>query len=172
MRELFRMREGKGQHATHARFGRLWSEVEPAQITAEVVGVDLRRLRLRELIERVPHTNIYVVTPERIRSAVFFTKVHDRVLRPLPCAAHVPPASPELRHAVATIDNAVGRKYHYRTTRVGRVNPSHRSELRRQSRTRSACLARLWRGISRYQFKFPSTMSWATTANLTLLFRA
>ena len=51
---------------------------------------DLRRLRLHGLIERVPRTNTYVVTPEGIRIAVFFTKVHDRVLRPLLCAADVP----------------------------------------------------------------------------------
>jgi hypothetical protein len=30
-----------------------------------------------------------VLTPEGIRTAVFFTKVHDRVLRPLFCAADV-----------------------------------------------------------------------------------
>ena len=52
---------------------------------------DLRRLRLHGLIIRVPHTNTYVLTPEGIRTAVFFTKVHDRVLRP-----SVPPMS--LRH--------------------------------------------------------------------------
>jgi hypothetical protein len=78
---------------------------------------DLRRLRLHGLIERVPHTNTYVVTPEGIRTAVFFTKVHDRVLRPLLCAADVPPASPELRRALATIDHAVAE--HVTTARLG-----------------------------------------------------
>ena len=68
---------------------------------------DLRRLRLHGLITRVPHANTYLVTPEGIRTAIFFTKVHDRVLRPLLCAADVPPASRELRRALATIDHAV-----------------------------------------------------------------
>ena len=71
---------------------------------------DLRRLRLHALIERVPRTNTYVVTREGIRTAVFFTKVHDRVLCPLLCAADVPPASPELRRALATIDHAVAER--------------------------------------------------------------
>jgi hypothetical protein len=68
---------------------------------------DLRRLRLHGLIIRNPGTNTYVLTPEGIRTAVFYTKVHDRVLRPLVSAADVPPASPELRRALATIDRAV-----------------------------------------------------------------
>ena len=68
---------------------------------------DLRRLRLHGLIRRVPHTNTYILTTEGIRTAVFYTKVHDRVLRPLVSAANAPPASPELRRALATIDHAV-----------------------------------------------------------------
>ena len=35
-----RRREGKGQHAAHSRFGRERSKVEPAQVPAEVVGVE------------------------------------------------------------------------------------------------------------------------------------
>ena len=44
---------------------------------------DLRRLRLHGLIQRVPHTNTYILTPEGLRVAVFYTKLHDRLLRPL-----------------------------------------------------------------------------------------
>jgi hypothetical protein len=40
------------------------------------------------------------------RVAVFYTKVHDRLLRPL-LAANAPPAPAELRHALATIDRHV-----------------------------------------------------------------
>jgi hypothetical protein len=85
--------------------------------TVHQMTYDLRRLRLHGLIQRVPHTNTYVVTPEGIRTAVFFTKVHDRVLRPLLCAADVPPASPELRRALATIDHAVAE--HVTNARLG-----------------------------------------------------
>jgi hypothetical protein len=43
---------------------------------------DLRRLRLHRLIERIPHTHRYRVTNLGIRVALFFTKVHSRILRP------------------------------------------------------------------------------------------
>ena len=88
-----------------------------ADYSVRQMTYDLRRLRLHGLIMRVPHTNTYVLTPEGIRTAVFFTKVHDRVLRPLVCAADVPPASPELRRALATIDRAVSE--HITNARLG-----------------------------------------------------
>jgi hypothetical protein len=88
-----------------------------ADYTVRQMTYDLRRLRLHGLIMRVPHTNTYILTPEGIRTAVFFTKVHDRVLRPLVCAADVPPASPELRRALATIDRAVSE--HITNARLG-----------------------------------------------------
>jgi hypothetical protein len=43
---------------------------------------DLRRLRLHGLIERIPHSHRYRVTDLGLRVAVFFTKVHSRILRP------------------------------------------------------------------------------------------
>jgi hypothetical protein len=70
---------------------------------------DLRRLRLHGLIERVPHTNTYVTTPEGIRVAVFFTKLQRRLLGPL-LEADRPPAPLELRTALHTIDSAI-REY-------------------------------------------------------------
>jgi hypothetical protein len=70
------------------------------------MSYDLRRLRLRGLIDRIPGTNTYTITPDGIRWAVFTTKIHDRVLRPLH-AANKPPAPPALRQALATIDRHV-----------------------------------------------------------------
>jgi len=67
---------------------------------------DLRRLRLHGLIERIPHTNTYVTTPEGIRVAVFYTKLHRRLLDPL-LDADRPPAPVELRTALRTIDSAI-----------------------------------------------------------------
>ena len=67
---------------------------------------DLRRLRLHGLIQRIPRTNTYVLTPDGIRVAVFYTKLHDRLLGPL-LAADQPPAPPELRRALTTIDHAI-----------------------------------------------------------------
>jgi hypothetical protein len=68
--------------------------------------LDLTRLRRNALIERRPHTNTYQLTPDGQRVAVFYTKVHDRILRPL-IAADCPPAPPELRHALRVINNHV-----------------------------------------------------------------
>ena len=42
---------------------------------------DLRRLRLHGLIERIPQTHRYRVTPVGIRVSFFFSKVHSRVIR-------------------------------------------------------------------------------------------
>jgi DNA-binding HxlR family transcriptional regulator len=67
---------------------------------------DLRRLRLNGLIQRVEHTHTYTLTPDGQRLAIFYTKLHDRLLRPL-TAADQPQAPPELRHALATIDQHV-----------------------------------------------------------------
>ena len=67
---------------------------------------DLRRLRLKGLIVRVPHTNTYVLTSDGIRTAIFYTKLDHRLLHPL-LAAHLRPAAPELRSALKTIDDAV-----------------------------------------------------------------
>ena len=68
---------------------------------------DLRRLRLHGLIERIPRTNTYTLTPDGTRVAVFYRKVHDRVLRPLVDASDQPPAPIELRRAIATIDRVI-----------------------------------------------------------------
>ena len=68
---------------------------------------DLRRLRLHGLIERLPRTNTYVLTSEGVRVAVFYAKVHGRLLRPLVAAADQPPAPLELRRALATIDRVI-----------------------------------------------------------------
>jgi hypothetical protein len=47
-----------------------------------------------------------VPTHDGIRVALFYTKVHDRLLAPLLAADH-PPAPPALRHALRVVDQAV-----------------------------------------------------------------
>ena len=64
------------------------------------------RLRLAGLIRRIDHTNRYVLTPDGIKVAVFYTKLHNRLLRPL-LAADQPPAPAELRDALRAIDRHV-----------------------------------------------------------------
>ncbi|HEY3652752.1 MAG TPA: hypothetical protein VGL33_32615 [Streptosporangiaceae bacterium] len=67
---------------------------------------DLRRLRLAGLIRRIEHTNRYVLTPDGIKMAIFYTKLHNRLLRPL-LAADQPQAPPALRQALRAIDQHV-----------------------------------------------------------------
>src|SRR5215207_1751613 len=67
---------------------------------------DLRRLRMKGLISRLPRSNTYVQTPDGQRVAIFYTKLHNRLLRPL-AAANDPPAPLPLRHALRVIDRHV-----------------------------------------------------------------
>ena len=70
---------------------------------------DLARLARNGLITRIPRRNLYTLTPDGLRFAVFYTKVHDRVLRPL-MAGDQPQAPPPLRAALRTIDTEVSRR--------------------------------------------------------------
>src|ERR1700691_3110886 len=73
--------------------GLLHAPYSPGQMT-----YDLRRLRLAGLIRRLEHTNRYVLTPDGVKMAIFYTKLHNRLLRPL-LAADQPQAPPDLRQA-------------------------------------------------------------------------
>jgi len=67
---------------------------------------DLRRLRRKGLIQRLPRSNSYVLTADGVRVAIFYSKVYARLLRPLLAVDHSP-ASAELRQAFQVIDNHV-----------------------------------------------------------------
>lgn len=43
---------------------------------------DLRRLRLKGIIARVPHTTRYFLTPYGYRVSLFLTRLHARLFRP------------------------------------------------------------------------------------------
>ena len=77
-----------------------------ADYSTNQMSYDLARLRLNGLIERLDGTNRYRLTPDGQRVAIFYTKVHQRLLRPL-LAADQPPAPPDLREALATIDRHI-----------------------------------------------------------------
>jgi hypothetical protein len=59
---------------------------------------DLRRLRLKGFIERIPRSNAYRVTTEGLRIAAFFTQLAARVVVPaltdLPALARPRPPAP------------------------------------------------------------------------------
>ena len=50
--------------------------------TARQMTYDLRRLRRKEFIQRIPRTQRYELTSEGRRLAVFFTKTYTRILNP------------------------------------------------------------------------------------------
>jgi len=74
--------------------------------SASQMTYDLRRLRLNGLIRRIEHTHTYVLTPEGQRLAIFYTKIYNRLLRPLGAADQLQ-APPGLRRALAVIDRHV-----------------------------------------------------------------
>jgi hypothetical protein len=64
----------------------------PGAMTPGQLTYDLRRLRLHGLIERLPGTHRYRVTREGLRTALFFTRVYARILRP--GLARIAPTAP------------------------------------------------------------------------------
>jgi len=67
---------------------------------------DLARLQRNGLISRRPHANTYDLTPDGLMFAIFYTKVHDRVLTPLFTAGQ-PQAPPQLRAALHAIERII-----------------------------------------------------------------
>ena len=56
--------------------------LDPAHYTSAKMSYDLRRLRLKGLIERIPHSHAYRLTEQGIKVAIFFTKLHQRLFQP------------------------------------------------------------------------------------------
>jgi hypothetical protein len=83
------------------------------QLVARLVGssyaanqmtYDLRRLRRRGLIARVPHTHAYVVTPAGLRVAFLYSRLSQRLLQPAWAALlPVPTAAAPVQRAVRTL---------------------------------------------------------------------
>jgi hypothetical protein len=77
--------------------------------TANQASYDLARLTRNALITRIPHRNLYSLTPDGLKFAIFYTKVHDRLLRPL-LAADQPPAPPVIGAALRIIDRHIDNR--------------------------------------------------------------
>jgi hypothetical protein len=56
--------------------------LDPSQLRPGQMTYDLRRLRLHGLIERIPNTHRYRLTPRGLKTAMFYTRVYNRILRP------------------------------------------------------------------------------------------
>lgn len=72
--------------------GKRADEIAPGRMSYE-----LRRLRLHGLIERLPGTHRYRLTDEGLRTALFYTRVYSRILRPA-MAPVTPPAPAASQH--------------------------------------------------------------------------
>jgi hypothetical protein len=89
---------------------------------------DLARLARNGLITRRPHANTYDLTPDGLAFAIFYTKVHDRVLAPL-FAAGQPQAPPQLRAALRTIEQHIDDRFaHARLPIAALRNPAQLSK--------------------------------------------
>ena len=83
--------------------------LEPGAMTSGQLTYDLRRLRIHGLIERIPHSFRYQVTPAGLRQALFVTRLTRRLLiRGLAeLTDPSPPAPSRLRAAARAYDAAI-----------------------------------------------------------------
>jgi hypothetical protein len=83
--------------------------LNPGAMTSGQITYDLRRLRIHGLIQRIPHTFRYQVTPAGHRQALFLTRLTQRLL--IPGLAELtdpsPPAPSRLRAAARAYDAAL-----------------------------------------------------------------
>ena len=81
----------------------------PEAMTSGQITYDLRRLRIHGLIQRIPHSFRYQVTPAGLRQALFLTRLTQRLL--IPGLAELtdpsPPAPSRLRAAARAYDAAL-----------------------------------------------------------------
>jgi hypothetical protein len=61
-------------------------------MTGGQISYDLRRLRAHQIIERIPHSRSYQVTPGGLSTALFFTRLTRRVI--IPALAEIAGSSP------------------------------------------------------------------------------
>jgi len=83
---------------------------QPDQISQGAMSYNLRRLRLRGLIQRIPKTHRYQVTDLGLRVALFYTKAYYRILRPGLAEITQPydlPADPKLATAFNNLSKAM-----------------------------------------------------------------
>jgi hypothetical protein len=85
----------------------------PGQLTQGRMTYDLRRLRLRGLIERIPKTRRYQVTLPGFQTALLFSRIYQRLLRPglSTLVDPQPPLPTRVRTAVARVDQEIDRMW-------------------------------------------------------------
>ena len=76
---------------------------DPDQYSAGRMTYDLRRLRLHGIVQRIPHSHRYELTPLGLRVALLFSRTYARILRPT-LAEIMPNAPPSASPIRATFD--------------------------------------------------------------------
>lgn len=74
----------RGEFAGHdqlVRYGQFYFGERLTDASSRPNSYHLTRLRRNGLIERQAHGNTYSLTPDGLRVALFYTKVHNRFLR-------------------------------------------------------------------------------------------
>ncbi len=81
----------------------------PANYPVGRMTYDLRRLRLHGVIERIPHSHRYQLTPDGLRIALFFSRTYARLLRPklAEIMPQAPPIASPLRNAFDRLNSAI-----------------------------------------------------------------
>jgi hypothetical protein len=69
--------------------------LDPTNYPAGRMSYELRRLRLHGIIERIPRSHRYQLTPSGLRIALFFSRTYARLLRPT--LAEIMPEAPPTR---------------------------------------------------------------------------
>src|SRR5204863_923487 len=84
----------------------------PEKITPGQMTYDLRRLRLHGLIERIPKSHRYRLTPFGLRTAMFFSRSYARLLRPgFACLTSktLSGSGPPMRRAFDTLEEEIAK---------------------------------------------------------------
>jgi hypothetical protein len=82
---------------------------DPANYPAGRMTYDLRRLRLHGIIERIPRSHRYQLTPSGLRIALFFSRTYIRLLRPTLAGImpQTPPTTTRIRTAFDRLQLAI-----------------------------------------------------------------
>lgn len=84
--------------------------IDPANITRGRMTYDLRRLRLHGIIERIPRTHRFRITPEGLRVALLFSRTWARLLRP--GLSLIAPPAPDNQHPLRRAFERLEKEIH------------------------------------------------------------
>jgi len=103
---MFRLQPNSFRNRDLRQYTAALRGIDPDTVTVGQMTYDLRRLRLHDLIRRIPRTNRYQVTDTGLSTATFINAVHDRLL-PTGLAELVSPAPTPLRSAARAFQTAL-----------------------------------------------------------------